>query len=419
MDLCSSIVAGWKWSRMDLQETKLFRSQETWSYLQSHGLSHVVPRGRRLRAWIAGCGDGEAVYSLAIALAELGVSPELVTIYATDSHDQAVAATRAGLFKSSALSNLSPDCRQRYFSAQPDGSFKICETLRDCVVCGRHDLIEDPPLSQLDLLIWERAPESFDPGKQEQLLGRFYWALRSKGVLILSTATSTSIAAVPFGAVAPGLPIFVPQHRRKTSASPRVRSDWRIEAGSPTSGKPLEALIALSSTQEELETSLESLKLTNEELEVAGEELRERQTQLDALLSYQRMVLSSIGLGIIVLDPCARVTTWNRTIEQLFALRETEALGRDFFSLDLGFATRDLEEPLNAVVQGRSHLEHRCIDTRDSRGRGLRLAVRLSPLRGHLEEVLGATLLVEDLAKRSRGDQAKARTRTRTQGTSQ
>jgi hypothetical protein len=92
------------------------------------------------------------------------------------------------------------------------------------------------------------------------------------------------------------------------------------------------------------------------------------------------------------------VTTWNRESELLFGLHELEALGRDFFSLDLAFSVRELEEPFYAIVHGSAHLENRNIHSSHPKVDGLRCKVRMRSLLAPNGVVCGVTLIVEDLA---------------------
>lgn len=174
---------------MDAAETKLFRDAQTWDYLQRHCLPQVVQRRRKLRAWMAQCDASDGVYSLALALTELlGDSLGQVTLYATDCNEQSLAATRAGTFSPGAFSNVTTASRDRCFTPLPDGRYKIRDKLRDCVVCGRHQLFEDAPLSQLDLLICERFPAELDAAQKSSCSGastgrcvpRVFWCCRQR-----------------------------------------------------------------------------------------------------------------------------------------------------------------------------------------------------------------------------------------------
>ena len=61
----------------------------------------------------------------------------------------------------------------------------------------------------------------------------------------------------------------------------------------------------LQSTNEELETMNEELQSTNEELETINDELRERTGELNQVNEFLESILTSLGLGVAVVDRAA------------------------------------------------------------------------------------------------------------------
>ena len=92
----------------------------------------------------------------------------------------------------------------------------------------------------------------------------------------------------------------------------------------------------LQSTNEELETMNEELQSTNEELETINGELRERTGELNQVNEFLEAILTSLGVGVAVLDRAARVQVWNRPREDLWGLRAEEAVDQHFLALDIG-----------------------------------------------------------------------------------
>src|SRR5262249_33982943 len=62
--------------------------------------------------------------------------------------------------------------------------------LRRSVIFGRHDLIRDPPISRIDLLVSRNTIMYFDSETQEQILRSFHFSLRDNGVLFLGKSES-------------------------------------------------------------------------------------------------------------------------------------------------------------------------------------------------------------------------------------
>jgi two-component system CheB/CheR fusion protein len=72
----------------------------------------------------------------------------------------------------------------RYFEVLA-GRYHFQPSLRRALVFGRHDLIQDAPISKLDLLICRNTLIYFTSESQGRILGRFNYALKDDGFLFL------------------------------------------------------------------------------------------------------------------------------------------------------------------------------------------------------------------------------------------
>src|SRR5262249_45463002 len=86
----------------------------------------------------------------------------------------------------------------------------------------------------------------------------------------------------------------------------------------------------LQSTNEELETLNEELQSTNEELEATNEEMRGRTEALNLSNDFLESVLTSVRVGVMVVDRNFRVQSWNHKSEDLWGLRTAEVQGQNF-----------------------------------------------------------------------------------------
>jgi two-component system, chemotaxis family, CheB/CheR fusion protein len=170
--------------------TAFFRDAQMWDYLASDIVPRIVATGHdtgSIRVWSAGCSTGEEPYSIAILLAEaLGdeYTTGRVKIYATDADEDALAVGRHASYPESSLSEVPAELREKYFE-QLDGRFTLRPELRRTVIFGRHDLIQDPPISRVDLLTARNTLMYFEPPAQSQVLANFHFALRDSGYLFL------------------------------------------------------------------------------------------------------------------------------------------------------------------------------------------------------------------------------------------
>ncbi|MCT7968446.1 PAS domain-containing protein [Laspinema sp. D1] len=173
--------------------TSFFRDLTAWEYLAVHILPLIIKHkspDEPLRFWTAGCASGEEAYSLAILLAEtLGIEECLrrVKIYATDIDEEALTQARNAAYKAKDIESISEEFQQRYFKAVGD-RLALDGDLRRLVIFGRHDLIQDAPISRMDLLVCRNTLMYFNAETQKQILARFHFALKDTGFLFLGKA---------------------------------------------------------------------------------------------------------------------------------------------------------------------------------------------------------------------------------------
>ena len=175
--------------------TSFFRDEVAWDFLRDEilpGILDAKDAGERIRVWSTGCATGEEAYTLAIVIAE-AIGEEAfrsrVKIYATDVDEDALVDGRHATYDAKTVAPVPEDLRERYFE-QVNSSYVFRADLRRSVIFGRHDLIHDPPISRVDLLVSRNTLMYFDSGTQDQILRSFHFALRDRGVLFLGKAES-------------------------------------------------------------------------------------------------------------------------------------------------------------------------------------------------------------------------------------
>ncbi len=173
--------------------TSFFRDPEAWEYLRAEILARVLsaktPDGM-IRVWSAGCASGEEAYTLAMILAEaLGVDEfrERVKIYATDVDEESLAHARHATYDARQIRTVPEELLIHYFD-QVGGRFSFRKDLRRSVIFGRNDLVQDAPISKVDLLVCRNALMYFNAETQSRILSRLHFALAPAGVLFLGKA---------------------------------------------------------------------------------------------------------------------------------------------------------------------------------------------------------------------------------------
>ncbi|HET8742894.1 MAG TPA: CheR family methyltransferase [Gaiella sp.] len=169
--------------------TSFFRDAEAWEYLAREILPQVVENahGDEVRVWTPGCASGEEAYTIAMLLCEeLGDERfrAQVKVYATDVDEVALRQGRHARYTAKQLEPVTAELRERYFE-HVDGTRTFRSDLRRNVIFGRHDLIQDPPISRIDLLVVRNALMYFNPETQSRILSQLHFALRDSGFLFL------------------------------------------------------------------------------------------------------------------------------------------------------------------------------------------------------------------------------------------
>ncbi len=136
----------------------------------------------------------------------------------------------------------------------------------------------------------------------------------------------------------------------------------------------------LQSTNEELETMNEELQSSNEELQTTNEELRQRTEELNRVTVFMEAILTSLRIGMVVLDNRLSIQLWNGRAEELWGLRGEEAIGHFFFDLDIGLPVQELREFIR-TCQTRNQDEHEIVlNAINRRGKAIRCRVICTPL---------------------------------------
>ena len=187
--------------------TSFFRDPLIWDYVASEIVPLLAERAldNHLRVWSAGCASGEEAYTLAMLLAEgLGrkVFSDHVKIFATDLDEETLTHARAATYPESKLEDVPPALRDKYFQPAGDhGGFVFDKELRRCVIFGRHNLVEDAPISRVDLLTCRNTLMYLNANTQAQVLNSLHFGLSDDGFLILGTAEMLFTRAGSFSAV--------------------------------------------------------------------------------------------------------------------------------------------------------------------------------------------------------------------------
>src|SRR4051812_32863025 len=170
--------------------TSFFRDPAAWEVLRAEVLPSILERhgdASPIRVWSAGCATGQEAYSVAMSLAELLGPKEYrdrVKIYGTDVDEEALTRARAAVYTAKELEGVPEDLRTKYFE-RAERRFAFRADLRRTVIFGRNNLLQDAPISRLDLLLCRNTLMYFTAQSQARILRQFHFALGDEGTLML------------------------------------------------------------------------------------------------------------------------------------------------------------------------------------------------------------------------------------------
>ena len=180
---------------LTVQVSEMFRDPSYFRALREKVAPHLRTYPS-LKVWVAGCSNGEELYSLAILLREEGLFDRTL-FYATDINPNALRAAEAGVYpldqvrkftqnhqKSGAKTSLSD-----YYTADY-GRAVFDKSLRSRVVFSDHSLVTDAVFAEMHLISCRNVLIYFDRALQDRAIGLFHSALARKGFLGLGSKES-------------------------------------------------------------------------------------------------------------------------------------------------------------------------------------------------------------------------------------
>lgn len=180
---------------LTVQVSEMFRDPSYYRALREKVIPHLRTYPS-LKVWIAGCSEGEELYSFVILFREEGLEQRTL-FYATDINPEALAAAARGIYpldrirsftsnhqKSGGKSSLSDYYRADYGRAVFDKS------LRERVVFSDHSLVTDAVFSEMHLISCRNVLIYFDRALQDRSVGLFRDSLARKGFLGLGSKES-------------------------------------------------------------------------------------------------------------------------------------------------------------------------------------------------------------------------------------
>ena len=351
--------------------TAFFRDSSAWDYLAKEIIPNIIknkPKDGLIRFWSAGCASGQEAYTLAIIVAEiLGVEEfrQRVKIYATDVDEEALTQSRQASYSAKNIIEIPLGLRDKYFDIV-NKNYIFRQDLRRCVIFGRHDLLQDAPISRLDLLICRNTLMYFNSEIQGKIINRFHFALNDHGYLFLGKAEMLVMHSN----------LFVPIDLKN-----RIFS--KISLGNIHNRQ----LVMKSSEGKESADN------------VSFEGLRIRELAFDTASSAQ-VVIDNHGTLIMINEQARNL--FNLTIKDL---------NRPFQDLELSYRPVELRSLIEQVYSERHPITLTNVERYQTNSEVQYLDLRVIPLQDNDQTILGVTISFNDITRQIKLQTALQRSR--------
>lgn len=149
---------------------------------------------KKIRIWSAGCSSGEEAYTIAMLLTERGYFEKAsFEIFASDINQQVLAKARKGVYRENSFRATPPEIRDKYFQREPDGLWRVVDSIRNRVSFGRLNLYDEGRVSllgYLDMIFCRNVIIYFDEQSKKVVINNFYNRLMEGGYLLLGHSES-------------------------------------------------------------------------------------------------------------------------------------------------------------------------------------------------------------------------------------
>lgn len=172
---------------LTINVSEFYRNPDQWKLLDEQVFPELIKKfGKRLKIWSAACSTGDEPYSLVMALSK-HVPLNDIQIIATDIDKQVIAAAKNGIYCAKSIAGVPDEFKKKYFTQLGPNSFQISDSIKSRVTFKEHNLLKDPYLTDMHLIVCRNVLIYFTEEAKEEIFVKFNGALAVGGELFLGS----------------------------------------------------------------------------------------------------------------------------------------------------------------------------------------------------------------------------------------
>jgi two-component system CheB/CheR fusion protein len=275
-----------------------------------------------------------------------------VKIYATDVDEDALTIARQATYTEKEVRGLPEGHLDKYFEVT-NGRYAFRKDLRRNVIFGRNDMVQDAPISRIDLLACRNALMYFNAETQSRIVSRLGFALKPDGILFLGKAEMLLNHTA----------IFEPLDLKRRFFCKASHSDHNdlVTASAPY-------------------------------------QVARRGAIEDDVFALRTEAFLTSPVAQMVVDSQEKLALVNHRAGTLLALSERD-IGRPFQDLEVSYRPAELRSHLAAVRDSRASVWLRDVEWHRSANERLVVDIQLVPLIDARSRLLGTAIMFNDVSR--------------------
>lgn len=198
-------------NKLTTNYTYFLRENEHFQFLANRVLPEIekTHKSKMMFIWSAGCSSGQEPYTLAMAIdSYFGTRKKEwnTQILASDISMNVLDKAKKAIYTLEEIKDVPPDWRAKYFVDLKNGSFQVCEKIRNEVIFKVTNLMDNFQFKhKFDLILCRNVMIYFDAPTKQKLVEKYYDWTEDGGYLFIGHSESVAKETTRYSYVQPAI----------------------------------------------------------------------------------------------------------------------------------------------------------------------------------------------------------------------